>query len=237
VITRGPDLQSGVAARVQAVMSDIFQEVDEEVRRDRAVAFWNKYQNFILGAAVVIVLGVGGYRLWDYNRTRAAEAAGAAFQSAIRLDAEGKSDEAQAALDALQKQAPRGYAGLTRFVEAGVAARKDPKAGAAAYDALAQDSALDPLLRDTAKLRAALARLDAGEVDTAKASLESLADSPYRNTARLTLGSLALAGKDFPAAGKLFGEVIGDAEAPQAERKMAEQLLGLVAAQGAKPKS
>ena len=28
-------------------MSDIFQEVDEEVRRDKAAEFWTKYQNFM----------------------------------------------------------------------------------------------------------------------------------------------------------------------------------------------
>jgi hypothetical protein len=219
-------------------MSDIFQEVDEEVRRDRAVAFWNKHQNLILGAAVVLVLAVGGYRFWDYTQTRAREAAGAAYQNALKLDAEGKSEEARAAFEALQKAAPRGYASLSRLVEAGITAKTDPKAGAAAYDALANDASLDPLLRDTAKLRAALARLDAGETDAAKASLELLANGgPYRNTARLTLGALALAAKDYAAASKRFGEVIGDLEAPQAERAMAEQLLGLVAAQGGKPKS
>ena len=31
-------------------MSDIFQEVDEEVRRDKAAEFWKKYQNQILAA-------------------------------------------------------------------------------------------------------------------------------------------------------------------------------------------
>ena len=37
-------------------MSDIFQEVDEEVRRDKAAEFWKKYQNQILAAAVLVVL-------------------------------------------------------------------------------------------------------------------------------------------------------------------------------------
>ncbi len=31
-------------------MSDIFQEVDEEVRRDKALEFWTKYQNYLLAA-------------------------------------------------------------------------------------------------------------------------------------------------------------------------------------------
>jgi len=217
-------------------MSDIFQEVDEEVRRDKALEFWTRYQNVILGVAVLIVLGTAAYRFWDYRRTLAAEAAGAQFQDAIRLDAQNKPDEAAAALAKLS-DAPRGYVALSRFVEASITLKKDPKAGIAAFDALGQDGALDPPMRDAAKLRAALARVDAGETDTAKAALESLTSGTYRVTARLTLASLALAAKDYAGAGKRLDEVIADPEAPQADRRTAQTLLGLVAAQGAKPKS
>ncbi len=64
-------------------MSDIFQEVDEEVRRDKAVEFCTKNQNLIFAAAVVIVLATGGYRYYEYRRLQASEAAGAAFQQAL----------------------------------------------------------------------------------------------------------------------------------------------------------
>jgi hypothetical protein len=213
-------------------MSDIFQEVDEEVRRDKAVEFWTKYQNYVLALALVIIVATGGYRYWQYHELQAAQAAGAAFQEALRLDADGKPDEAQSALAALQKQAPRGYVNLSRFVDAALTLKKDPKAGIAAYDALANDSSLDPLLRDTARLRAALARLDSGETDAAKTALTPLAATgPYRSTARLALASLALAAKDYAAAGKRLDEVISDAEAPQANRQTAQTLLGLVASQ------
>jgi len=218
-------------------MSDIFKEVDEEVQRDKAVEFWTKYQNYILAVAILIVLATGGYRFWQYRQAQAAEAAGAAFQDALKLDAAGKPDEARAALAAFENSGAHGYSALGRFVDAGLTTKKDPKAGAAAYDALANDASLDSLLRDTAKLRGALARLDAGETDTAKATLEQLANGPYRNTARLTLASLALAAKDYAGAGKWLDQVLGDAEASQSERHMADTLLGLVAAQGAKPKS
>ena len=216
-------------------MSDIFQEVDEEVRRDKALEFWTKHQNLIFGLALVIVLATAGYRFWQYRQAEAAQAAGASFQTALRLDAEGKPDEARAALDALQKSAPPGYSRLSRFVDAGLTQKKDAKAGAAAYDALAGDSALDPLLRDTARLRAALARLDAGEIDAGKTGLEALAASgPYRETARLTLASLAISAKDWDAANKRLGEVIADVEAPQSDRRTAQTLLGFVASQAPK---
>jgi len=217
-------------------MSDIFEEVDEEVRRDKAIQFWTKHQNAILALAVLIVLATGGYRYWQYRQTQAAAAAGAAFQAAIRLDSQGKPAEAAAALEKLQKDAPRGYVDLSRFVDAGLTLKKDKRAGVAAYDALAADSSLDPLLRDTAKLRAALARLQLGETDAAKSSLTTLAASgPYRDTARLTLGSLALADKDYPSAGKWLDQVVGDFEAPAADRQTAQALLGLVASQSPTP--
>jgi len=217
-------------------MSDIFQEVDEEVRREKALEFWTKHQNLLIAVAVVIVLATGGYRYWQYYQTRASQAAGAAFQNVLKLDAEGKPDEARAALVKLQAQAPKGYAALSRFVQAGLIAKKDPKAAVAAYDGLAADAALDPLLRDTAKLRAALARVDAGESAAARPALEALAaSSPYRNTARLTLASLAIAAKDYRAASKWLDGVVGDFTAPQADRRIAQALLGLVASQAPTP--
>jgi hypothetical protein len=213
-------------------MSDIFQEVDEEVRRDKALEFWTKYQNVILAAAILVVLATGGYRFWQYRQAEAAQAAGAAFQEALRLDADGKPDQARVALDKLQAGAPQGYAHLSRFIDAALALKKDPRAGVAAYDALAADASLDPLLRDTAKLRGALARLNTGETDASKAALEPLAaNGAYRETARLTLASLALAAKDYVGAAKWLDEVISDTEAPQADRRTAETLLGLVASQ------
>ena len=213
-------------------MSDIFQEVDEEVRRDKAVEFWTKHQNSLLAVALLIVLATAGFRFWQYRQVQAAQAAGAEFQNALKLEAEGKADEAKAALDKLQKDAPPGYGKLSRFIDAGIALKKDPKAGIAAYDALGADASLDPLMRDAAKLRAALARLNAGETDAAKAALEPLAASgPYRNTARLTLASLAIAAKDWDGARKRLEEVKGDFETPAADRRTAETLLGLVTSQ------
>ena len=48
-------------------MSDIFQEVDEEVRRDKATEFWKKYQNQILAAAVLIVLASAGFAIGNMS--------------------------------------------------------------------------------------------------------------------------------------------------------------------------
>jgi len=212
-------------------MSDIFREVDEDVRRDKAAEFWSQYQTYVYAAAALIVLATAGYRFYDYRRTAAAEAAGAAFQQALKLDADGKGADAKSSLAQLQNDAPSGYRMLARFAAAADTVKADPKAGAEAYDALANDSAVDPLFREAARLRAALARLDAGDVTSAKGALETLASATgtYRDTARLALGALALKDKDYKVAGTWLDQVVADPLAPQTERSSAETLLGVVA--------
>jgi hypothetical protein len=212
-------------------MSDIFQEVDEEVRRDKAVEFWTKHQNLIFAVAVLIVLATAGYRFYEYRRLQASEAAGAAFQQALDLDRDGKAAEARAALAKVAGDAPGGYEVLARFAGAALTAKSDPKAGAAAYSALAADTSLDPLFRDAARLREAFARLDAGDAEAAKSELETLATPTgvFRNTARLTLGAIAIQAKDYATAGKWLDLVAADPAAPASERQSAESLLGVVA--------
>src|SRR5271157_4179857 len=104
-------------------MTDIFQEVDEEVRRDRATEFWKKYQNLIIAGAVMIVLAAAGFRYWQYEKEKAAQAAGGQFQAAIAALEAGKLDEANGGLAKIAAEAPSGYRVLAQMTEAGARAR------------------------------------------------------------------------------------------------------------------
>jgi hypothetical protein len=212
-------------------MSDIFQEVDEEVRRDKAVEFWKKYQNLIIAGAALIVLIAAGYRFYENRKLSAEQAAGSAFQQALALDHDNKGADAQSALAAIAANGASGYRTLARLAGAAVVSKSDPKGAIAVYDALAADASIGPLFQETAKLRAALLRLDLGD-QAAKPALTALAapTGAYRHTARLALGVLALDAGDFVEAGKELDLVVADPEAPVAEKRSAESLLGLVAA-------
>ena len=55
-------------------MGDIFQEVDEEVRRDRFNKFWKEYGAYVIAAAVALVLGTAASVGWrEYNAQRQQE--------------------------------------------------------------------------------------------------------------------------------------------------------------------
>ncbi len=213
-------------------MSDIFQEVDEEVRRDKAAEFWKKYQNLILAGAVAIVLVSAGFRYWQYERQRADQAAGDQFQQALAALDGGKLDEAKAGLDKIAAQGPSGYRALAQMAAAGARASKDPQGAAAAFDAVAGDASIDPLLRDGARLRAGLLRTDiAGEEQKGEAALTALSTdgAPFRRLARLALGAVAIERKDYDDAAKQFDLVLGDPEVSPDERQAADRWLGLIA--------
>jgi hypothetical protein len=219
-------------------MSDIFREVDEEVRRDKAEEFWKKYQNHILAVAVVIVAVTAGYRFYLDRQIKAAQAAGAQFEQALELDHGGNGADAIAALRKSASEAPSGYKSLSKLAQAAMLSKTDPKGATEAYDALAQDASIGSLFQDAARLRAALLRIDAGDTANAKTALEGLAApaGAFRHTAREMLGVIALNGGDMENAGKWLDMVVSDAEAPPGVRKNAQALLGIVASGRPAPK-
>jgi hypothetical protein len=220
-------------------MADIFQEVDDEVRRDKALEFWQKYQNLILAIAVLIVLAAAGFRYWQYEKEKAEQASGDRLQAAIAAIEAGKLNEANGGLAKLAAEAPAGYRVLAQMTEAGDKAASNPQASIAAFDAIAGDASIDPLFRDAARLRAAFLRLDQpSEEQGGAAALTSLAggEGPYRDIARLALGAVALSRGEYDDAAKQLEQVLGDQEATPIERQLAERWLGLVASNRSSPK-
>ena len=56
---------------VARLVSDIFHEVDEEVRREQLKKLWDRYGNYAVAAAVLLVLAVAAWRAylwWDGAR-------------------------------------------------------------------------------------------------------------------------------------------------------------------------
>jgi hypothetical protein len=213
-------------------MSDIFREVDEEVRRDQALQFWQKYQNYAIALAVLVILATAAWKAFTTYQTRAAEAAGSRYEAALDLLRDGKIDEAKTAFTSLAGDAPAGYRLLANFAAASTAAAHDSAAGATAYDALAGDSATPALLQEVAQIRAALLRLDDSDLAELKRRLEPLTapGKPFRNAAREILGYAALKANDFDLAASQFDQIVVDPLSTGAQRQRAEAMLALVQA-------
>jgi len=217
-------------------MADFFREVDEDVRRDQLINIWKQYQNWIIGAAVLIVLGTGGWRLYDYYRLKSVEAAGARFAAAQQLATDGKTAEAAAAFNAIAKDGTKGYATLARLANANAIAGKDPKAAAAAYDAIADDPAIDPAYQNVARLRGAYLRIDFDDPKAFEQRYAAYAspDSPYRNAYRELLALADTRRGDFTGAAHWLELAAADPTSPPALRGRADAFLTIVQA-GAVP--
>ncbi|HRK24563.1 MAG TPA: tetratricopeptide repeat protein [Beijerinckiaceae bacterium] len=211
-------------------MSDIFREVDEEFKRDQVAQTVKKHSNLIIGLLLAVVIGVGGYRTWQYFETKKAIEAGQKFEVALALASDGKADEAKAAFEAMAREAPKGYQMLARFRLASDLARTDVAGAIKAYEALAADASIDQTLRDLASVRAGVLMVDTAGYDDLKARLEPhvAQGKAWRLAAREALGLSAYKAGQLDRAGGYFEQVLADPAAGQAVRQRAEMMLALV---------
>ena len=78
-------------------MADIFQEVDEEVRREQLKKLWERYGNYVVAPPFCWSLAVAAWRGYQWWEAKKAAEAGAAFEAAAALAEAGKHGEAEAA--------------------------------------------------------------------------------------------------------------------------------------------
>ena len=136
-------------------MSELFDEVDEEVRRDQLKKLWDQYSIYIIAGALLIIASVAGWRGYQYLEAKKAAEAGAAFDKAVELSEQNKHAEAEAAFSDLAAKAPSGYRMLARLRAAAEVASRDPQAAAKMYDEIAADRSVGAEEQDLAKVRAA----------------------------------------------------------------------------------
>jgi hypothetical protein len=189
-------------------VADIFQEVDEDLRRDKALAFWKRYQNHIIGFAIIAVVATAAVSGWRYYKQQKIEANGAAYLQA--LQAQDKDPKAAAAqFEAIAKDGG-GFAVLAQFQQANQAVKDGDKAKAAAqFTAIAHDGSVDKALQDLAAVLGGLAWLDAGKPEDAAKLVEPLTGDgqAYRYSALEVKAQAALAAGDKAKAKQVYEQL------------------------------
>ena len=211
-------------------MSELFDEVDEEVRRDQLKKLWDKYSIFIIAGALLIIAGVGGWRGYQYFEAKKAAEAGAAFGKAVELSEANKHTEAEAAFNDLAARAPSGYRMLARLRAAAEVAGHDPKAAAKLYDDIAADRSIGAEQQDLAKVRAAGLLVDSAAYSEMQQRLESSTgpEATFRHSARELLALSAWRANDTAAARKWLELIANDGETPPSLRSRADALQALL---------
>jgi hypothetical protein len=215
-------------------VADIFQEVDEEVRREQFKKLWQRYGNLLVAACVLVVAGVASWRGYEYWQNKKAGQTGIAFEQAVTLAEAGKHKEADAAFASIAATGTTGYRVLARLREAAELAQTDRTAAVAAYDALAADKSVGPVIADLATIRAGLLLVDTASYADMRERLEPLtaSDRTFRYTARELLALSAFKSGDVASARKWTDMLIDDPQTPAGTRSRAQILSGLIAADG-----
>jgi hypothetical protein len=215
-------------------VTDIFHEVDEEVRREQLKKLWERFGYYIIAGCVLVLAAIGGWRGYEWWETKKAAEAGVAFEQAVTLAESGKPQEAEAAFAKLATDGTAGYRVLARLREAAELAQSDPKAAIKSYDDIAADRGAGEAIQDVAALRAGFLLVDSTSYAEMRARLEPLtrADRPFRYGARELLTLSAWKHGDMSAARQWADMIITDPQTPAGARSRAELLSELIAAGG-----
>ncbi len=215
-------------------MADIFQEVNEEVRREQLKKLWQRYGNYVIAVCLLVVVGVGTWRGYEWWEAKKAAEAGAAFEQAVTLAESGKQQEAEAAFAKLAANGNAGYRILARLREAGELARTDRKAAVSAYDEIAADRSVGQVIQDLATLRSGFLLVDSASYGEMRARLEPLTgtERTFRHSARELLALSAWKEGDMGAARQWTDAIMTDPQTPPGTRSRAEVLSELITASG-----
>lgn len=236
-----PGSMPGAAARarsphfkllvVQDMTTDHFiDEVEEELKRERHLALWQKYGRLMVAGALAVVIGVAATVGWRHYQQNRRTEAGLTYTAAVEAAASGRGDEALAAFGKLSGDAPAGFAELARLQQAAQLARQGNEAGAAAvYDAMAKDSSVSEPFRNLALLLHGLATLDRADPAALTERLKPLVapTSAWRYSAQELTALLARRRGDEKAAREIFKRLADDATTPPSVRARAAEFLAL----------
>jgi len=211
-------------------VSEFFDEVDEEVRRDQLKKLWDRHSLLIISVAILIVAAVGGWRGYQYWQNKQAAEAGARFEAALKLSDDNKHAEAEEAFNQIIAAAPPGYRMLARFQAAAQIATHDRPAAVKAYDAIAADTSLGQTERDLAQLRASSLLVDTTRYAEIRQRLEPLSgqDRTYHHSARELLALSAWHGNDAAATRQWVDLITTDSDTPASLRARIESLRALL---------
>src|SRR5258707_14961201 len=95
--------------RERLSVSDIFQEVDEEVRREQLKKLWDRYGAYFIALAVLVVVAVAAWRGYDYWESKKAAEFGAQVNAAAILSEQGQHGEAGKAFVGMATEGTTGY--------------------------------------------------------------------------------------------------------------------------------
>ena len=212
-------------------VSDIFREIDEELRRDNLLKLWSRYGRYVIALAVVVLVIAGAVVAWRDHQLSVRRAQSVRYASTLSLARGGKDADAAKVFAAIAREGG-GYGILASFEEAEQLAKSGDRKGAtAAYDRIATESSLDPAFRDIAVLLSVMHGMSDADPHAVIDRLAPMMASgnPWRPTALELTAAARLKAGDKTGALELYKSVADDLAAPQSVRARAAEMIAALA--------
>lgn len=206
------------------------REVDEAVRQDQLLTFWQRFGRWIVAAVVIGLLAFAGWLYCQHYSATRSQAVSEEMDRVIATAVGGGTPDAKQ-LDTLVNAGQPGFRASALLVKAGTAARTgDNKAAIAAYQAMAADSSLDQPYRDIALIRQTTLEFETLKPQQVVDRLKPLAveGAPWFGSAGELVAIAYMKMRKPDLAGPLFAAMAKDASVPQSIRSRARQMAGLL---------
>ena len=213
-------------------MTDVFREVDEDLRREQLKQIWKRYGTWIIAAAGLVVVIVAVFVLLESLRTSRENAEGDRYMEAVRLLQAGEPEAAGRIFDEIVADGLGGYPILARMVLGTAKADMGDVAGAVAeFDAVAANEDADPIIRDAARFHAAYAMIDTAPMTEIDLRLQPLllSGSPFRYLAMELMVVAAIRLDDLATASNWLTILSMDPNIPETITQRLQILSAIVA--------
>ena len=212
-------------------LSDIFREVEEDVRRDRMEKLWKEYGAYGMALVALLFLAVVGYEGWQRYQVTQREKDSTAFNAAQRVE---DPNAAAKAFETLSRTAGGGYAPLARMEQANALARAGKITDAVTIYKNLAVSDQSPI-GSVARLRAGWVLADSAKREDLQTLLQPLLDAggAWKPQAQEILAySDYHAGKALVAASE-FSQIVADPQASDALKNRAKAFAVFLSTGGA----
>lgn len=217
-------------------MTDLFEEVEEQLRSDRYKQLARKLLPWVLGIAAAVLVGFLAYWGWTEYRNRQIAEASETYSAAMEAYVAGDRQKSQQLWAEVSNSQAGGYKALALMHLGAIQLEQNKTAEAVKLFDQAAEASPDPIIGDAARLKSALALLDTAPLSEMEGRLEPLMEQgrPFRALAREALAYAKVKAGDLAGARGEFVLINQSLDAPQSMQQRAQAAIGLIDSGSAK---
>jgi len=217
-------------------VTDLFDEVEGQLRADQLRRAATKAAPWVLGLAILIIIAVFSVYGWRRHEQQAMAKASEVYGQGLDALVQGRTDEAFRLFGDVAGMDAKAYKSLALMQQGGLRLANGKTKEAAALFDQAATAAPDELIGDAARLKSAFAVMDTAPYKEMETRLQPLTASerPYHVQAREALAFAKLMKGDTAGARGDFVVIGGTLDAPETARQRANAAVNLIDSGSAK---